>query len=101
MLVAKATALAITSLPCPLGDNSARSHSELGSQTGGLGWDGDFGCRSLGVKVFFKEETFTPPIKCTISKRRLSWCLYLSKQIQTRNFGTTFNPDHLRRKDSR
>ena len=34
-----------------------------------------------------------------IANGTLSYRLYL--KIQTRSFGTTLNPDHLRRKDSR
>ena len=35
------------------------------------------------------------------ANRTLSYRLHLLKQMQTRNFGTTFNPDHLRRKNPR
>ncbi len=33
--------------------------------------------------------------------RTLSYRAHPANRIRTRNFGTTLNPDHLRRKDSR
>ena len=35
------------------------------------------------------------------ANRTLSYRVRFSKESHTRNFGTTFNPDHLWRKDSR
>jgi hypothetical protein len=35
------------------------------------------------------------------ANRTLSYRVHSSEGMHTRNFGTTFNPDHLRRKDSR